>query len=531
MTTPITLADLTWTGVISTAGDGTMTTDASHRLACTIDLIRPIPGHQITVTATATPAVGDLASLVVQGVGITIQPGQPASLTHTLDPIRPVTITLANVAAARVDIEITAPDPAPPATADPWQVLALDVLAPIPSDALHWDVGRWDRAAWDSAAPAPGSLVWDQGAWDLTYWADPAQTTAWTSIIGPCTTITTQRGSATHGPVMTAQTGLLTIEALDLDPRALGITYGAPIRLYHWPTRTPIFTGWVSAISTAPLKTGGSTCTLTAVDAAARLAAITRHGARPTGGGTETWAARIARLMTSAPDVPYQTRGVTDALICPTVWETSLANHLDACVATSGGAWWADRAGGIVLLAALPADPRPLVLTDDPATAHDDTIWHYHDGAASWSSTTVLAQIEATNHPAGQDEAGEWRAADQTLIVTDPTNPAAFGGTSARVDLLAPDLAAATAAARRLLRRATTVPAMTTATTNHVNHRRPASTHRGRMHVAAQLDPLQQIVTRQRDETSDALITAVRHTITPTAWATTLALTPLETSS
>lgn len=530
MSTTINTNDLIWSGVLTTAGDGTMTTDTSKTLATTIERVRPIPGHHLTITTTIAAAIGTTGAILVQGHLTTITSGLATTVAHDVDPLRPLTIQLTNVAAATVHLELTAPDDVPD-HAEPWQVLALDVMAPIATDALQWDAGRWDRAAWDSAAPVPGTLVWDSGQWDAAYWYDSTVTQAWTSILGPCTTISTRRGVATTGPILTAQTGTLSLQAIDLDPRALGIVYGAPIRLYHWPSRAPIFTGYVSGIAVIPLKAGGSTCTIDAVDDVAPLATITRYGARPTGGGNEPWDARIARLMVSAPDMAYEIAGSTTELVCPTVWETSLANHLDACIATSGGAWWARRAGGIIVAANLPNDLPALVLTDNPATHHSATCWHYHDGAASWSTAALTSQIEATNHTAEPDETGDWKATDTTITVTETTTAAAWGGAAARVDLMATDPTTATIAARRLLRRASTTPTMTTAVTDHVNHRRPRPTQAARMLAAAQLDPLTPVTAAQRGETARALVAAVAHAITPTAWTTTTDLTQKETTA
>lgn len=522
--TTIPIEGLTWTGLASTSPSGALIADEDGTLTAIVDYIRPIPGQTITITVTAAAAADGPATLLVAGHSTTL-PSEPTTLTYPIDPTRPLTIHLAAVISATIAITVTAPD-TPPDTAEPWQVLALDVLTPIASDALHWDTGRWDRAAWDRSAPPPGTMIWDTARWDDAYWNDQTVTTAWTSILGPCTQITARRGVSTTGPILTAQTGTLTLDALDLDPRALGIVRGTPIRLYHWPTRTPIWSGRVDTLTTTPLITGGLTTQIVAVDDVALLVAITRYGARPTGGGTEPWAARIARLMESAPAVAYEITGSTAALVCPTVWETSLANHLDAAIATTGGAWWARRDGGIIVAATLPdTTSAELALTDDPQTFHTATCWHYYDGAAAWSSAGLTSQIEATNHDAAPDDDGEWRADDQTITVTDATTTAAWGGTAARVDLIAADSVAAEAAARRLLTRAPAAPTVSQASTAHLDHRRPRTAQAARMAAAARLDPLTPVIATQRGETSRALVASVTHTISPLTWTTTTDLT------
>ena len=72
---------------------------------------------------------------------------------------------------------------------------------------------------------------------------------------------------------------------------------------------------------------------------------------------------------------------------------------------------------------------------------------------------------------------------------------------------------------------------MTTAVTDHVNHRRPRPTQAARMLAAAQLDPLTPVTAAQRGETARALVAAVAHAITPTAWTTTTDLTQKETTA
>ena len=231
------------------------------------------------------------------------------------------------------------------------------------------------------------------------------------------------------------------------------MAWGTPIRLYHWPTATLIWTGWVTDLATTPAKTGRGSTTITASDAVARLVAVTRYGARPEGGRTETWRQRLARLMTSAPaGLEYTVRTTSETEVCPTVWETDLASHLDALVATTGGAWTVTRDGRIEVWATLPDQAPALTLTDTLDLPDDGTeAIAYTAGPSTWTAARVIAGIEATTHDAAPDEQGEWRAADTTVTVTDTTSTASWGGMSVRVDLMTPSQGTATTEALSLI--------------------------------------------------------------------------------
>lgn len=497
------------------------------------ELVNPARSYRVTLTVWAAPQDPTSPSLTVliQGRAYLVAARSWQTLTHDVDPLRPLKIEIAAVAYANTRYTLTATDVSLGARPEPWEMLALDALVPIETSALVWDRDRWDRASFNEDAPAPGTLIWGSGQWDRAYWYDQAATSAWRSILGPCTRITSRRGMGATGPVLTAEAGTLQIEATeDLDPRGLGMVVGTPVRLYLWTDRTPIWTGRISDISITPIKGGGANVKIQCVDDIAALAAITRYGARPDGGGTETWRQRLARLATSAPGIPLTAAVSSQAPICPTVWETSLAHHIDALVATTGGAWWARRDSGANIYATLPDPTTPdLTLTD----THDDdatpgAVWYYTAGDSAWQTGQIITAIEATTHDAAQNtQTGEWNAADTTVVVTDPTTSAAWSGATARVDLVTPSAGSATRdAATRLLRRAAAAPLLQSATVTHTHPR--ASDPAQAMRLAARLDPLTSCMAVARAERTLSLIAAITHTLTPTSWQTSLDLTPTE---
>ena len=411
---------------------------------------------------------------------------------------------------------------------NPYDVTALDVWAPANRDALKWDQGRWDRDTWDKPQPKGGTFTWDNGHWDMSRWYDENDNEGWASIIGPCTSIKTVRGINTTGPILAAQVGTLTATARNLDPRALGITYGARIRLYHWPTRAPIFEGNISDIETSPDKENTLTTTLTAVDAVSQLANTTRYGAKPDTGTNETWRQRLSRLMTST-SVPYTVESSTDTPVCPTVWETSLAAHLDALTATVAGGWYVTR-NNKVSISALVTKAAALTLSDTydpPQTA--GRAWYYTDAAAQWKASSLAATVEATTHNATKDAAGAWKANDVTASASNPTTAAAYGGMTVKVDVMTPpDVPTIQAAAQKLLRRAQTVPTLGSVTLRPVSALTTPTTQQKDMADASSLDPLTPCLAVQRDETALELIAQVTHEISPNTWTTQLTLTPLE---
>lgn len=85
MSTTINTNDLIWSGVLTTAGDGTMTTDTSKTLATTIERVRPIPGHNLTITTTIAAAIGTTGAILVQGHLTTITSGLATTVAHDVD--------------------------------------------------------------------------------------------------------------------------------------------------------------------------------------------------------------------------------------------------------------------------------------------------------------------------------------------------------------------------------------------------------------------------------------------------------------
>lgn len=504
--------------------------DTKAPISVFADMLRAGVPHVMSVKVTVLDAPAAASFMVVNYKPTPLKLNEQVVAADSYTPDgTPLKIELVNVTRARLIIYVDAYEDIPERP-EPWQTLALEVFAPLPSDAFTWDRSRWDQAVLDNPPPTPNTLFWDKGYWDAQAWHTPQNSSAWQNIIGPVTRLNIQRGVNALGPCFTAQTGTLSIEALNgLDPRALGVIAGAPVRLYDWISREPIFTGALSEAKTSRLKHGGYTATWQVVDKVSYLAATQRYGAIPAGGKLEGFDARINRLMKSDysgsyDNARYQLEGSAQARSTsygPTVMETSLAAHIDAAVTTAGGYWCCKRNNTLTISADAPSLDAPrLTLSDDLDSAPSD--WFYTEAVNDWNTSAIVTSIEVTNHSAALDDKGEWRAHDQTARITSPTWTAAYGGTSVRADMTAPNIETAKKTAQRLLRDINRSPSLTAAGL-------PLFT-RPHQILAATLDPVDAVKTISQGEQGLAAITSIHHEITPEQWRLKLTLQPSKTN-
>lgn len=412
----------------------------------------------------------------------------------------------------------------------PADVLALHALLPVKGiDAFRLGTSRLGRDSLNIPALPPNLFrlgVSKLGTRRLYY---EAALMTWQDILPPCTQVKCWRGVDTAGPIKRAKAGTLTATALDaLDPRVTGLHHGTPIRLIHWPTRTVIFTGSVVDLAITPHRPDEKhsyTATLTAADAVADLVGITRYGAKSgTANGQETWSARIKRLFESAPKHTIDlTRTGTDTTMCPTVWETSLANHIDAAVTSVAGYWYATRTGTIRIAdGPTTPDSTDLIFTDETPTDLDSGIWSYTGTENAWTASATITSIKVSNHDAKLEE-GEWRANDTETLISDHAAAAMWSGTEAAANTtLLP--AAIPPLARSLLRAAPAIPLPSAITLSPANTRGP-NNRADLMARAATVEVMSTVTLHNRHETSPALIAAIEHEITPKTWTTNLTLT------
>lgn len=427
--------------------------------------------------------------------------------------------------------ELTITDETPlPDNPRPCDVLSLQAYYPLPGFfGLRWNNDRWNRTSWTHGVAKPWAMVWDATPWDTRAWnVGETNVSQWQDITGPCTDIAVTRGVTTNGPAMAAAVGTLTARAINaLSPRATGLHHGTPVRLIHWPTRSLVFTGVITDLTITPHKPGSRIdyeVSLTASDNVARLAAITRYGAKADGGdGSESWAARLDRLIKSAPELTYQVHDQATQTMAPIVWETSLARHLDALMASVLGSWTVDRDGTVSIRVRRPRTPA-LTLTDADTSNLSARIWSYTDLNVAWSAADTIAHVTLANHGAKYDtEQGDWEADDADTTVTDPTAAHAWGGAAVNIDTTLPARDVETVA-RRYLATTRTDPVPSSVALVAAHDAGPTD-RAGHMAAAAALDPITAVAVKWRGEDAPALVTQVAHVITPTTWKATLTLT------
>lgn len=494
---------------------------------------RLVPGHKIQVRLIIRAK--QTASNVTVRIGSYARHWRRIQLIDEIvqsDQFGPsVTIDLEGIRKGTVEV-LTIIDETPiPANPRPCDVLSLQALYPLQGlDGLRWNQSRWNRESWTRGAENPTYLQWNLNSWNTRTWhSDASQTMAWQDITGPCTEITVTRGVESTGPALTAQVGTLTARAVNgLAPRATGMYHGTPIRLLHWPTREYIFTGYLTDLAISPHKPGSRIAyetTLTASDNVARLAAITRYGAKSDErDGSENWVLRIDRLTRTCRDLIYwlDTRAHAQR-VPPIVWETNLAKHLDAAVSSVLGSWTVNRNGEVAIRTTRPRIPR-VRFTDAIGSAPAAGIWSYTAVQVAWSAADAIAQITLKNHSAKWDsEQSEWRADDTEVTVSDPTAATVWGGAAVQVDVTLP-IADLESVARRYLATVRPDP-MPSALTVQAAHASGPSNRAIHMSAAATFDPITAARVEYRGEEVNALITQVAHFITPYEWKTQLQLT------
>ena len=415
----------------------------------------------------------------------------------------------------------------------PCDVLSLQAYYPLQGlDGLRWNQSRWNRDAWTRGAENLRYMRWNEGIWNARAWLGDGNgsSEAWQDITGPCTEIAVTRGVNATGPALTGTVGTLTVRAINaLAPRTTGMSHGTPIRLIHWPTRELVYSGYLTDLQIAPRKPGeriSYEVNLTASDSVARLAATTRYGAKAeTGDGSENWFLRLDRIIKSCKGLVYSLdEMLTTVTVPPTVWETSLAKHLDALTSSVLGSWSVARNGWVLIRTKRPTIPV-LRLTDAVTSDPAQRVLSYTGVGVSWSASDAIAHVTLHNHAARWDaEHSEWEADDSDVTVDEPTAAAVWGGTSVQLDVTLP-AAKLEETARRYLAATAADPTPNAVTLRPAHETGPAN--RGPyMALASTIDPVSAVAVEYRGERAAALIAQVSHTITPTSWTTQLSLTP-----
>lgn len=511
-------------GTITVSGETVTITGAAGLITCPItDLV---PGMPLRIRITIS-AAGTFPLIFIGNTATPITAKYQTSIINvTTDGTTEISITGAtSVTVYKVEI-LTDQDI--PEDATPAQVLSLQARFPLRGiTGFRLDRSRLGRDALTLGIAPPEAFTLDRDRLNARRLFAQAANIAWQDITAPVTSMQITRGISATGPVYAAQAGVLAFSALDaLDPRETGLTYGSPVMLVHWPSRTRLFTGTVTGIELTRQPPGSEhsyTTSYTVSDAVKRIASIKRYGARAEGGdGTETWNDRIIRLMRSAPEIVYRIASTTYQRMCPTVWETSLAKHLDAATASVTGSWTCNRDNSVTISAARPG-ASALVFSDSQKSNGID-IFAYTAVETSWATEDIVAAVDATNHMASIQD-GAWRAQDETITISEETYSQTWAGTSVSVDLTCATIDAARTAARVLIDKASDTLTPQSVTIRPAHAYGPAQSSK-LMALAASLDPMTPARVENRGDTHRVIITQISHQITPGDWQTKVSFSP-----
>lgn len=383
-----------WQGLVDTRfyPSGVFTATTEPVVTVPFDLLRPGTLHTLKLTISVEPVdppkpkegepqpepAEPPAPRVVQvsfGEDLKVlEPGRNQLIMHTL-AILPVSLTISGAKTIQVtSLELLCDQPSKSQPL-PYDLIGLEIEAPTHAPAFRIGKSRIGKE------PLGGGAVYSQGFrigqshLDQDRLPQGLPELAWRDICGPAMNLEIRRGAASQGVLPVAQAGTLTVTLKNIDPRALWLRHGLKVRCYHRLTRQLIFTGYLRKMKYEPRKghiRKYSTCTLEAVDIVGILANTTRYGVRVHG---EALTERLARLIGDAAKYEIiDTTPAVDNRLSATVMEASLAAHLDAAIASVGGAWWTRPDGKLIFTPdsdVMPHNPIPwFIIGRSPLDAH-----------------------------------------------------------------------------------------------------------------------------------------------------------------
>ncbi|ALD74582.1 hypothetical protein [Trueperella pyogenes] len=488
-------------------------TDGSQ-FAATLDPLDDHRTHTITLTLQGGLITSSSVSIAVQNE-VKMTYSRTGSLTFTVDPKRPVKIAVSGYS-GRLAISLTSSGN----NAGPHR---LAVLAYIPRPeyvSAILDACRLDQFTLPDPATVLPWFRLDESYLDHGVLEETPNLLSWRNIIDPATEIEITRGISYNGMTGKGETGILTMRIYNaLDPRASGLIRGTQIIVQDTTTRTPLFTGAITATSSRPAKDGSYTVTITAADRGYQLAQTTKY--QDTRPSPTDWITAANSLL---KDHPATITGSTlnRPQIGSVVREASLTEYLDMVCATVGATWWINRYGAIEIHSAVSAIEECELVADTPSHTALPVL-SLSDADAEFDTSNVISHIEATNHEAEKEPDG-WQDHTRTVRATSTTNLATYGDNRITIDTVA-----AQADALETLLNAY----VTQYSPNQVINRAVVTPWAERHHIARDeeittivgLDIMTAVATSYRGESATQHITAITHRISPETWQTSLNLT------
>lgn len=245
-----------------------------------------------------------------------------------------------------------------------------------------------------------------------------------------------------------------------------------------------------------------------------------------TDGDPEFWTHAWMELLT------IEVRGVFERpargplwVLGSTVYESSLANHLDVACNSVRAVWWVDATGTVQFVRELDFEP-PHAHFSDRVDPYDPLHRSYTHISATHDTRATVNNLSLANHGRARDpETGNWQADDRTYgPFRDATSEATVGPRSARVDTMlwspphdpgSPYHGNAASLAASYL-----------ADHSHTELRIRSLRFDAWAdpELAAGLDIYSAVRVQYRDHTQTSSVIGIEHDITPDRWTTTLDL-------
>jgi len=252
----------------------------------------------------------------------------------------------------------------------------------------------------------------------------------WVDYINDATTISYRRGSVNEGATNTVQVGIIsaTIKNAANPLEDYKIRAGRPIRLRHLDEI--LLSGNITAVPGRITRKKGAYTKyfiLQAADTVQRLAALKAYGAGGLTEPYETFEERIARLLdtyTGAVELPTGDAYPTYKLSA-TVYEGSLASHLDLACNSVGASWYIDKLGQVRFSTAL-TDYITATFTDGTHTETLADPLHYYGIDIEYDAKNHINYLQLANRGIVEDpnNVGEAIAADTNTLYADVTSVA-----------------------------------------------------------------------------------------------------------
>lgn len=250
----------------------------------------------------------------------------------------------------------------------------------------------------------------------------------WVDYIADATNITYRRGAVNEGATNTVQVGLLSATfrnaanpITDYKVRA-----GRNIRLRY--LNETIFSGNLTSVPGRYVRkktTYTKYFTMQVADTVKKLAAIQVYGAGGLSEPYETFEQRIERLLdTYLGPVEYPTGDAYPSYkLGATVYEGSLAAHLDLACNSVGASWYIDKLGQIRFSTTL-TDYVTAVFTDGTHTETVENPLNYYDISIEYDFKNHINYLEIANKAIQEDpnNPGEAIALDSVGIYADTTS-------------------------------------------------------------------------------------------------------------